>query len=69
MSFANWKKRSKKYKDALQAGSFNARDKEELAQAAYKAGEREGIKAAENAAKRAIVIREWLQRERSKGNY
>ena len=69
MSFADWKKRSEKYRDAIQTGGFSDRDKEALAQAAYKAGEREGIKAAENAAKRAIVIREWLQRECSKGNY
>ena len=60
MSFESFKKRSKIYKDALQTGGFSNQQKEELAQAAYKAGERDGSMTTEDGAKREILLREWL---------
>lgn len=59
MSFAGWKKRSKKYK-------FLAHDfpwpthLEEICQAAYKAGERAGRKDAEAMAENAIKLRKLI---------
>lgn len=57
MSFADWKKRSKKYQDTMRMHGIGRSDAEELAQAAYKAGEREGRKADEEMAKQAIELR------------
>lgn len=60
MSFADWKKRSKlfaAYKDRSQREGIAL---EEACAAAYKAGEREGIKVAEAVAMNAIMLRQKL---------
>lgn len=64
MSFAEWKKRSKKWIDAkphiirgMPPSTF-----EEIVQAAYKSGERQGRRDAEEMAKRAIELREMLKK-------
>ena len=61
MSFADWKKRSK-----LFAAADRILDQYDLiitnvCQAAYKAGERDGCKRTEDAAKRAIELRELMR--------
>lgn len=62
MTFAEWKKKSKVF------GLFRSRADNygigltECCQAAYKAGERQGRKDAEEMAKRAIELREMLNR-------
>ena len=59
MSFADWKKRSKKYQryDSFRRDWTLA----ELCQAAYKAGERQGRNDAESICRQAILLRETLR--------
>ena len=62
MSFANWKNDSnlyKLYKDRVERYGTGYQD---VCQAAYKAGERQGRKDAEEMAKRAIELRELIAR-------
>lgn len=59
MSFAMWVKRSKLVKQ-----DKHFCEVKELCQAAYKAGERDGRKQVEEIAKRAIELREIVQREK-----
>jgi len=61
MSFADWKKRSKRYAEMMKRQAYYRRDVDECCQAAYKAGERQGRKDAEEMAKRAIILREKLR--------
>jgi len=60
MSFAAWKKRSKRYRDMMDGHGISRADAEEVAQAAYKAGELDGRKqvkaVAENEAKLATLV-------------
>ena len=61
MSFSDWKKRSKVFNDAM-SGFCNI-DKQTLVQAvqaAYKAGERDGQKNAEDCTKSVIELRALL---------
>ena len=59
MSFANWKKKSKLFAAALSMlGSYPLTN---VCQAAYKAVERDGCKRTEDAAKRAIELRELMR--------
>ena len=58
MSFAKWKKRSLLYFHTEGFSRINREELEKVSQAAYKAGERQGRKDAEEMAKRAIVLRE-----------
>lgn len=55
MTFASWKKRS-----TLVKRDKHFYEVEELCLAAFKAGEREGLKRGEEIAKRAIELREML---------
>ena len=60
MTFAEWKKRSKlfvAFKDSAERYGLRY---EEVARAAYKAGEREGLKVAEAIAINAIMLRSKL---------
>lgn len=63
MSFANWKKRSKRYHDMMAGHGIGRADAEEVAQAAYKAGERNGRKQAEASAGNAIGLAVLAERE------
>lgn len=60
MGFADWKKRSKQYHDMISGPGIGLADAEEVAQAAYKAGERDGRKqveaVAENGARLAVLV-------------
>lgn len=58
MSFADWKKRSKLYQVFKDRAIRYGIGYEEVARAAFKAGEREGRKDTEEIARRAIVLRE-----------
>ena len=61
MSFTDWKKRSDRFCTLIARDRYNAPDIEEVARAAYKAGERAGLKAGEDIAKRAIELRELMR--------
>jgi hypothetical protein len=52
MSFADWKKRSKRYQRMMGCSYIQFDDAEEVTLAAYKAGERKGRKDAEEIAKK-----------------
>ena len=58
MGFADWKKRSKRYKEISESlrGWGQRGLLEEIFQAAYKAGERDGRKQVEDVAKNAIGL-------------
>ncbi len=58
MGFADWKKRSKRYKEISESlrGLGQSGLLEEICQAAYKAGERDGRKQVEDVAKNAIGL-------------
>jgi hypothetical protein len=60
MSFADWARRSKKYQDTARRHGIAWTDVQELAQAAYKAGERQGRKDAEDLCVRAMELRERM---------
>ncbi len=61
MAFADWKKRSDRYCALLSRLKIHGtRDIEEVCQAAYKAGERQGRKDAEAIAMSAIKLRDAL---------
>lgn len=47
MSFADWKKRSRVYKETIDRNMFAWPDIEDACAAAYKAGQRDGMKVAE----------------------
>ena len=60
MSFADWKKRSKLFASVLnRIGHADAINN--LCRNAYRTGERDGIKQVEDAAKRAIELRELMR--------
>lgn len=60
MSFSDWKKRSKRYHDMMAGHGIGRAVAEEVARAAYKAGERDGRKqvnaVAENGARLAVLV-------------
>ena len=58
MSFADWKKCSKKYREAVNSYGAGSIPDEELAQAAFKAGDREGAKRTHEICMRAMDLRE-----------
>ena len=60
MAFAEWARRSKKYQDTARLHGIGWRDAQELAQAAYKAGERQGRKDVEYLCVRAMELRERM---------
>ena len=64
MSFADWKKRSKRYHDMISGHGIGRADAEEVAQAAYKAGERDGRNQVEVVAGNAIGLAVLAERER-----
>jgi hypothetical protein len=61
MSFADWKKRSKRYQRMMGCNCIQFSDAEEVTRAAYKAGEWQGRKDAEEIAKNAIKLRDTLR--------
>ena len=61
MSFADWKKRSKLYQTFKSRAERFGIGYDEVAQAAYKAGERDGRKQAETVAEQAIKLRELMR--------
>lgn len=63
MAFADWKKRSKRYKEINESllGWGQRGLLLELCQAAYKAGERDGRKQVEAVAEQAIALRELMR--------
>ena len=63
MSFAEWKKRSKRYHDMMAGHGIGRADAEEVAHAAYKAGERDGRKQVEAVAGNAVVLAVLAERE------
>jgi len=60
MSFAEWKERSKLYKAFKDRAERFGIGYEEVAQAAYKAGERQGRKDAEAACMSGLALREKM---------
>lgn len=60
MSFADWKKNSKVYAMFCDRADNYGIGLAECCQAAYKAGERQGRKDAEEMARRAIILRDKL---------
>lgn len=64
MSFADWKKRSKRYHDMMAGHGIGRDDAEEVAQAAYRAGKRDGRKQIEDVAGNAIGLAVLAERER-----
>ena len=62
MSFATWKNESYLYKLCTDRAAQYGIVYEDICQAAYKAGERQGRKDAEEMAKRAIELRELIAR-------
>lgn len=60
MSFSKWARRSKKYQDTARMYGIGWADAQELALAAYKAGERQGRKDAEKLCVRAMELKERL---------
>lgn len=60
MSFADWKKRSKLYQAFKSRAERFGIGYDEVAHAAYKAGERDGRKQAEAVAENAIKLRELM---------
>jgi len=63
MSFADWKKRSKRYRDMMVGHGIGRADAEEVAQAAYKAGERDGRKQVEAIAENVAELAVLAERE------
>lgn len=63
MSFADWKKRSKRYHDMMAGHVIGRADAEEAAKAAYKAGERDGRKQVEAVAGNAVGLAVLAERE------
>ena len=63
MGFADWKKRSKRYKEINESlrGWGQRGLLLELCQAAYKAGERDGRKQVDDVAEQAIALRELMR--------
>ena len=61
MSFADWKKRSKLFLGYIDRAEREGIGLAECCQAAYKAGERAGLKTGEDIAKRAIGLRELMR--------
>lgn len=63
MAFADWKKRSKRYKEISESllGWGQRGLLAEICQAAYKAGERDGRKQVEAVAYQAIKLRELMR--------
>lgn len=57
MAFADWKKRSRVYKETIDRNMFAWPDIEDACAAAYKAGQRDGMKVAEAIAQNAIGLR------------
>ena len=57
MAFSDWKKRSNVYKETISRHKFAWPDIEDACAAAYKAGQRDGMKVAEVIAQNAIVLR------------
>jgi hypothetical protein len=55
MSFANWKKRSKLFQMVIKRVGMERLYVEDVAAAAYKAGQRDAMKVAEEIAKNAIL--------------
>lgn len=60
MAFSEWARRNKKYQDTARMHGIGWADVQELAQAAYKAGERQGRKDAEAICTQMIRLREML---------
>lgn len=58
MAFSDWKKASKVFRMFKERAENYGIGLQECCQAAYKAGERQGRKDAEEMAKRAIVLRD-----------
>jgi hypothetical protein len=63
MSFADWKKRSKRYHSMMAGHGIGRADAEEVAQAAYKAGERDGRKQVEAIAENCVGLAVLAERE------
>ena len=61
MSFAGWQKRSKLYLGFIGRSKREGMGLKECCQAAYKAGERDGLKRGEELAKRAIELGELMR--------
>ena len=61
MAFADWKKRSKLFQMFKERADQFGIGYEEVAQAAYKAGERDGRKQSEAVAENAIKLREIMR--------
>ena len=66
MSFSEWKKRSKLYQSFKARADNYGIGYEEVAQAAYKAGERDGKMQEKDAATRAIAAIEEIMRSNVK---